>query len=307
MSIRPTLTPFALLLATAFAGCSSDSNGSADGAVSANAQTAAEPKIEAYRRWSTHIGQGGGPTGAADFEALARNGYKHVLTVDGAVPDIETAKRYGLSYIHVPIGYDGVTRDEAVAIVKAVKDADGPIYVHCHHGLHRGPAAVAMARIALEGIPTETAVKDLEASGCKYDGLFRDVKALVPPTDSELAKVGDLPEAVIPSGMRDSMTHIDDRWDSIQFVKKLGYKPSAEHPDIDPAHEVGMLENLLRNFAEMPDSQALGPEFIAMAEASRAAAAKLEATIRAGDPVASEAAFKALKDSCSQCHKKHRD
>jgi uncharacterized protein (TIGR01244 family) len=306
MTTRWSPAPCVLLLATAVFGCSSGKDGSSDGVV-ANTEPAAVPKIEAYRRWSDHIGQGGGPTGAEDFEALARAGYKHVLTVDGAVPDVETAKRYGLSYIHVPIGYDGVTRDEAVAIVKAVKDADGPIYVHCHHGLHRGPAAAAMARIALEGVPTDKAVKDLEASGCKYEGLFRDVNAFKPPTAEELAKVGDLPEAVVPSGMRDSMTHIDDRWDSIQFVKKLGYKPSADHPDIDPAHEVGMLENLLRNLAEQPDAKALGPEFVAMAEASRAAAANLEAKVRAGDPVAAEDAFKALKDSCSKCHKKYRD
>ena len=269
------------LLGTAALGCSGTDAGS-DVGVSANATTAAEPRIEAYRRWSDHIGQGGGPKGAEDLEALARAGYKHVLSVDGAMPDIESAERYGLSYIHVPIGYDGVTRDEAVAIVKAVQGAEGPIYVHCHHGLHRGPAAAAMARIALEGVDTQTAVKDLEASGCKYEGLFRDVNAFVPPTADELARVGDLPEAVVPSGMRDSMTHIDDRWDSVQFVKKLGYKPNPDHPDIDPAHEVGMLENLLRNLADQADAKALGPEFLAMTEASRAAAERLEQDVRAG-------------------------
>ena len=307
MTTRWLPVPCVLALATTVFGCSSGNEGATENAVSANATTAAEPKIEAYRRWSNHIGQGGGPKGAEDFEALARAGYKHVLTVDGAMPDLETAERYGLSYIHVPIGYDGVTRDEAVAIVKAVQEADGPIYVHCHHGLHRGPAAAAMARIALEGVDTQTAVKDLEASGCKYEGLFRDVNAFVPPTAAELEKVGDLPEAVVPSGMRDSMTHIDDRWDSVQFVKKLGYKASPDHPDIDPAHEVGMLENLLRNLADQADAKALGPEFLAMTEASRAAAERLEKDIRGGDATAAEASFKALKDSCSKCHKKYRD
>ena len=111
----------------------------------------------------------------------------------------------------------------------------------------------------------------------------------------------------MPSGMRDSMTHIDNRWDSVQFVRTLGFKVSADHPDIDPAHEVGMLENLLRNLADQDDAKELGADFLAKTEASRAAAADLEAKIRAGDVASCEASYKALKDSCAACHKTYRD
>ena len=39
-----------------------------------------------------------------------------------------------------PIGYDGVPREQALRMIKAVQVAKGPVYFHCHHGKHRGPA-----------------------------------------------------------------------------------------------------------------------------------------------------------------------
>ena len=94
------------------------------------------------------IGQGGQPAGEVAFQNLKALGFKSVLNVDGAVPDVEAAERQGLVYVHVPIGYDGIARDEALRIVKAAEMCEKPVYVHCHHGRHRGPAAAMLVRTA---------------------------------------------------------------------------------------------------------------------------------------------------------------
>jgi len=39
-----------------------------------------------------------------------------------------------LRYVHVPIGYDGITKPLALQIVAAARLSPEPIFVHCHHG-----------------------------------------------------------------------------------------------------------------------------------------------------------------------------
>ena len=81
------------------------------------------------------------------LEAHMIPGRKTVLTLDGAQPDVETAKRHGLRYVHVPIGYDGIPAARALELAKTFQtlEPSGPIFVHCHHGKHRGPAACSIA------------------------------------------------------------------------------------------------------------------------------------------------------------------
>jgi len=54
---------------------------------------------------------GSGPEGDAGFASLKKLGVKTVISVDGAKPDIERARRYGMRYVHLPIGYAGVPAD----------------------------------------------------------------------------------------------------------------------------------------------------------------------------------------------------
>ena len=96
---------------------------------------------------------GSQPEGDAGFASLRRLGVRTVISVDGSTPDGERAERFGLRYIHLPVGYDGVPRDKAVAAAKAVRELPGPTYLHCHHGKHRGPAVAACVLLAAGGTP----------------------------------------------------------------------------------------------------------------------------------------------------------
>ena len=80
---------------------------------------------------------GGQPEGEAGFAELARLGIKTVISVDGARPDVATAQSFGLRYVHLPHGYDGIPSERALELAKAVREFDGPIYIHCHHGKQR--------------------------------------------------------------------------------------------------------------------------------------------------------------------------
>jgi protein tyrosine phosphatase (PTP) superfamily phosphohydrolase (DUF442 family) len=262
-----------------------------------------------HRRWSEKIGQGAQPEGEEAFRNLAALGYTTILSVDGSAPDVETAAKHGLTYVHVPIGYDGVAPEEQVAIVKAVKEAKGPVYVHCHHGKHRGPAAAMVARICVDGISNEEAVKGLEISETSpnYEGLYRDVRECRPPSAGAIAKAPPPQSRVMPQGVRATMVSVDQRFELLKASQAEGWKTPKDHPDVSPAHEARMLWELYRELARTDEAKAKGPDFLSHAVEAEKLGTTLEEAIRAGNAEAAGKAYKGLKKNCDACHSVYRN
>src|SRR5262249_53233573 len=135
----------------------------------------------------------GGQSGPESFAALRDLGIKTIVSVDGSQPDVEAARRVGLRYVHLPVGYDGIPRDRAVRIIKATRALPRPVFVHCHHGKHRGPTAAALCGVASEGWSKGQALAWLKAAGTSpdYHDLFATVDRFTPPSADELTEAGD--------------------------------------------------------------------------------------------------------------------
>ncbi len=269
-----------------------------------------EPKgLHHHRRWSEKIGQGAQPEGEEAFRNLKALGYTTILSVDGSMPDVELAGKYGLKYAHVPIGYDGVAPEEQLQIIKAVRDAPGPVYVHCHHGKHRGPAAAMIARECLDGISPEEAIAGLELSqtGKEYEGLYRDVREFKRPTDAQVAAAPTAPSRVTPGGVRAAMVDVDKRFDLLKASQAAGWKTPPEHPDVSPKHEAKMLWELYREMLRLDEAKAKGEDFAKHATDAEAVAASLEEALKAGDAAAATAAQRKLKKNCDACHSIYRN
>ena len=74
-------------------------------------------------RLSDDIISGSEPHGEAALEDIARMGVKTILSVDGKVPDAETAEKYGMRYVHVAIQYkDWVTPGEVKSVDEIAPD-----------------------------------------------------------------------------------------------------------------------------------------------------------------------------------------
>src|SRR5262245_46397548 len=67
-----------------------------------------EPTLPNAFRLHTKVISGGQPDGELAFAKLKELGVKTIISVDGARPEVELAKKYGLRYVHLPHGYDGV-------------------------------------------------------------------------------------------------------------------------------------------------------------------------------------------------------
>ncbi len=207
---------------------------------------------------TSNLYSGSQPEGDAGFQSLKALGIKTIITVDGAKPDVETAKKYDLRYVHLPIGYDGVPGDQALRIVKAAESLPGPVYIHCHHGLHRGPSGAAVVCIATAGWTSAQAVAWLHEVGTatNYPGLYRTVAAFQAPTADTLKSVSsDFPEISPVSPLADTMIQIDAALDRVKLIKSAGYKAPPSSPDLDPENEALQLHELLKELARssVPD------------------------------------------------------
>ena len=262
--------------------------------------------VPRYRRWSARLAQGGQPGGERAYAALAAEGVSLVLSVDGQPPDREAAARHGLRVAHVPIGYDGIDASEALQIVRACQEAPaGTVFIHCHHGKHRGPAAAALARISLDGVSSSQAVAGLEASECspRYKGLYEVVRTFQAPDAASLAACPAPPEAVRPKGTRAAMVELNQLWEGLEAARKAGWRQPPEHPDVDPSHQATLVWESLRELhrASLTDpARAAAYSDLARARELRDA---LEADQR---PLATQRA-QALAERCDSCHADFRN
>lgn len=255
---------------------------------------------------SATVLSGGEPHGEESFAALAQAGVRTVVSVDGARPDVETARRHGLQYVHVPIGYNGISDESARALTRVVRERPGLIYVHCHHGQHRGPAAAAIAAIAAGQIAPDEGVQFLEkiGTGKQYEGLWRDVAAFVPPGDD--VPLPELCETVEVASLTQAMVDVDRSRDHLRECRQAGWSAPQSHPDIDPYHEALMLVEGFRESRRHLDPTQWAAFGAAMVEAE-SLAEQLQAAVAAGEHEACGRLMDALDRSCKSCHAAHRD
>jgi hypothetical protein len=270
--------------------------------------------------WQVHpkVISGGVPEGDAAFEELAKLGVKTVISVDGAKPDVERAKRHGLRYVHLPHGYDGVPDERMKELAKAVRDLPGAIYIHCHHGRHRSPAAAAVACVGAGLLDPAAAEPILVAAGTSdaYRGLYqsaREVRQFESKLLDELK--AEFPETAELPPLAEAMVALEHTHDHLKQVAAAGWKSPPDHPDIDPAHESLLLRE---HFSEMLRTDAVKQEpetFQELLRASETAAQELETVLRvrkaAGMPdealSAATKAFDLVTANCKSCHTTYRD
>jgi protein tyrosine phosphatase (PTP) superfamily phosphohydrolase (DUF442 family) len=270
--------------------------------------------LENAHKLTPKVWSGGEPHGEAAFQAMRELGVKTLISVDGAKPNIELAKKYGLRYIHLPIGYDGVPLERTEAVAKALLEAEWPIYVHCHHGKHRGPAAAVTGCVAAGLLSNGEATAAMKKMGTdpKYTGLWKSAReANAIPADELKKRTIELKEVAPVPPIAEAMVVIDEKFEHLKLAQKAGFKKPADHPDIDPPHEALQLREVFFEMTRTAEYQAKPADFKKWTENSIQTAKDLEKWLR--DPVAKKnvakgsALMDALRKECAGCHKTYRD
>lgn len=274
------------------------------------AQSIEIPGVHNAFRATERIYSGSQPEGDEAFAAIAKLGVKTILSVDGSKPDVEAARKHGLRYVHLPIGYDSVPTNRVLELAKLTTELSGPFFVHCHHGKHRGPAAVAVMCEASEGWTTNKAVAWLREAGtaADYPGLYRAAQEFQKPNSAQLAAIKELPEVSRTSSLVEAMVAIDAHFDHLKLAQKAGWKTPKDHADLSPPHEATMLWEQFKEMARTEDTSRRSDDYRAkLAEAEQLADSLRKLLREPTDFPAIEAAFKQAGQNCTACHKKYRN
>ena len=261
-----------------------------------------------------HVGEkiysGSQPEGDEAFAALAKLGVKTIVSVDGSKPDVEAARKHGLGYVHLPFEYDGVPTNRITELAKAVQSSPGAVFVHCHHGLHRGPTAVAVICEATQGWTTNQAQAWMREAGTEpdYSELYRSAATLTKPTTEQLAAVKDLPEVAKTSSLVDAMVVMDEHFSLLKLSQKAGWKAPPGHVDITPAHQALMLWEQLREVTRTQDTAKRPEDYrVKLGEAEKATASFRQSLGQPGSGGQLDESFSRIGQSCSACHKRFRN
>jgi protein tyrosine phosphatase (PTP) superfamily phosphohydrolase (DUF442 family) len=264
------------------------------------------PGLHNLHRIGASVYMGSEPHGEQGFANLATLGVKSIISVDGAQPNLELAQRYGMQYVHIPIGYDGVTADEGRTLARAARDCPRPVYVHCHHGQHRGPAAAAVFCVADGILQGQDALRVLQAAGTgkQYAGLWRDVENYTAPRASD-----ELPELVAVASVGSlaaAMAQLDRHVDLLESIQQANWSVPPEHPDLVAEQEAVVVREALREAGRLLTVD-FSDEFKTHMAESEAIVSELEDAIRAGRHDDATAQLVRLRQSCNRCHEKFRN
>ncbi|MCA9271569.1 MAG: hypothetical protein KDA31_00850 [Phycisphaerales bacterium] len=262
-----------------------------------------------YQDQSRTVLSGSLPHGDAGFETLAELGVKTVISVDAARPELEKAEANGLRYIHIPIKYSGITEEQRTAIALALAQSEGTVYVHCHHGKHRGPAAAAIGLIGIGACTPEDGRKLMERAGtsASYTGLWDDVAHAGTLTDAEMVRASPMiVEYARIEGLPAIMAEMDRVYDHLAVLSKNDWQAPENHPDLSAESEAGQLTDLFRTI--LADSSMPVPDETYAGYMTEAAqlATTLETQILGNQSAEAVITIEQLKATCSACHKSYR-
>ncbi len=273
------------------------------------------PSLHNIFELSDGIISGSEPHDEEAFRILREKGIRTILSVDGKVPDAATAERYGMKYVHVPIQYKGISDEEIARIAKTFREQEGPFYVHCFHGKHRGPAAAEIGRLVLDGISRETAIAEMRqwcGTAQSYEGLYDTVAhAEIPSASRTRALEWSFPASSPLEGIGGSMVEVSRADDNVKALSKNGWKADAHHPDLDPLNEVTKLAGLFERSLSLEEVRTQPEDFRRWMADARDESAALRDAVAAlasgGSPAAADAAYKTLSKTCSACHDVYRN
>jgi protein tyrosine phosphatase (PTP) superfamily phosphohydrolase (DUF442 family) len=262
-------------------------------------------------RATTNIISGGSPQGENAFAEIARFGVKTIISVDGSKPDAETARKHGLRYIHLPLGYDGVPAHRVAELIKAVQSTDRPIYVHCHRGHHRGPTAVALMCEAAAGWTTNQAVGWLKQAGTStdYPGLYRSVLQFQSPSLETLSQISELPEITKTSSLVQAMVQIGSQFDQLRSAQQTGWPRAESGAEPTTVQAAILLWECLRELSRTQESAAHPSDYRLKLKSAVSSAGELRELLRAtGSKTRTlDGVFSSIEKSCSACHRRYRN
>jgi len=118
-----------------------------------------------FGRVTDNIFRGGEAT-SQGLENLHDMGVRTVIDLAGKSGERSTCQRLGIKYYAFPMHADERPDDAKVdEILRIMRNADQPVYVHCAAGKHRAGTITALYRLRVQGWTPEQAWKEQQSYG----------------------------------------------------------------------------------------------------------------------------------------------
>ncbi len=118
------------------------------------------------------------------FAELKAIGIKSVLSLREFHSDDE-GRDSGLMLYRVQMEAGDITIEQVVEALRILRDAEGPILIHCWHGSDRTGLVSAMYRIVYQGWPKEDAIDELMHGGYGYHAMYKNIPEFIRQVDIE--------------------------------------------------------------------------------------------------------------------------
>jgi len=118
------------------------------------------------------------------FRELKTLGIRNVLSFRDYHSDDE-GKGLGLNLFRVKMEAGDITTEKVVEALRIVRNAEGPVLIHCWHGSDRTGLISAMYRIVFQGWSKNDAIDELMHGGYGYHSVYRNIPDLINEADIE--------------------------------------------------------------------------------------------------------------------------
>ncbi|MEW6078792.1 MAG: dual specificity protein phosphatase family protein [Thermodesulfobacteriota bacterium] len=120
--------------------------------------------------------------GAVDMKTVEAFGIKEVLNLRDRHSDKDDARDTSLLLHRVETEADDLSEDQILEALKIIKNAKGPILVHCRYGADRTGAVIAAYRVIMQGWSKDDAIDEMVNGGFgfhkRYDNLIERIQNL---------------------------------------------------------------------------------------------------------------------------------
>ncbi len=261
--------------------------------------------IDPFYRLGPTLYSGAQPKGEAGFAELERLGVTTVISVDGVPPDVKSARAHGIRYVHVPLSYAAIEPGDAARIVRTFETSAGRVFIHCHHGRFRGPAAAALCGRASGFMPDRQAAAWLAMAGLKpeeYPDLSSSALESRLPVRATLDAINpeELPEQVEVADLIERMVEIDTLRDALREVDSV--RPANERAAL-----ARQLHESLRESARLPIAVSRGERFLTELSNAAELARSVDEAIQAGEADQVARLLDSVSQSCVDCHRSYRN
>ena len=240
--------------------------------------------------------------GKKHFSELKSLGIKSLISVDGAVPDLKGAESEEMSYAHVPIRYKGISDAQKLAILAAYEQLPKPVYLHCHHGIHRAPTSAMIILMNQKRRNKQSAIKEMKTigTGLNYKGLYKTVETFEPIAESDIKNHKTVPAKATLEDFTEQMAQLDRIFDRLKKYTTQNWKASGDN---SPEHDSLLFRESMTEIVRFNKDKRFHKELIKM----QSDAVELEKEIKLKAFTAASQRVKQLRKDCRSCHEKYRD